>query len=71
MLGENCVEPFFIETEQAGCYLNISRLVKIKESEGSILAREDYDKRLSSELLLPAWKVSIIWKGIWTVPETS
>lgn len=46
LLDDNCVEPYFIESEQTDCYLNVSRMEKLRESEVTILSKEEYDQRL-------------------------
>ena len=44
LLDDNCVEPYFIESEQADCYLNVSRMEKLRESEVTVLSKEEYDQ---------------------------
>lgn len=47
LLEENCVEPFFIDTEVAECYLNISGIAKIQAGSVTILSKAAYDERLA------------------------
>ena len=44
---ENCVEPYFIKEDAKERYLNVNLLKTIYESEGTVLTRAEYDKRLA------------------------
>lgn len=44
---ENCVDPYFVDTEVKEVYLNIANINSFSEHDVTILTREEYDKRLA------------------------
>lgn len=47
LLEDNCVEPFFIDTDKVKCYINLTTVANIIERDVTILSKEEYDKRLA------------------------
>lgn len=47
LLEDNCVEPYFIETDKVKCYINFKIVEKISESDITILSKVEYDYKLS------------------------
>jgi hypothetical protein len=47
LLEDNCVEPYFIDTDIAKCYINFTTVEKVRESDVTILCKKEYENRLS------------------------
>ncbi len=43
---ENCVSPYFIESDVATVYVNVGKIESVVEIEATILSREEYDAGL-------------------------
>jgi len=46
-LDENCVEPYFIQSETEKKYINMSVVRTIQECDITVLTKQEYDRRLA------------------------
>ncbi|NTW72845.1 MAG: hypothetical protein HGA49_11485 [Eubacteriaceae bacterium] len=44
---ENCIAPYFIDTDVSDCYINLNLVNKISETEIFVLTKKEYDEKLT------------------------
>ncbi len=45
--SDNCIDPYYIEEETGSKFINPAMVSVFKESEVTVLSREEYDRRLA------------------------
>lgn len=48
LLEDNCVKPYFIQEDVQNTYVNVDKIISVREIEGQILPRAEYEKRLKT-----------------------